>query len=499
MPAALKYLKPGDKDRLPSDMVGVTSVERKFKEKYETARAYYDGDMDQQLNVDEDGVDDNVIMNLVKMSADRTISFLFPQMPKLILDANRTDNTPDEQWLEDCWAHNGGLSLLLKVGLSGYLAGHNFILVQPPREVGGFPRAILLDPARVVAYWHASDIEQIIFYEISWDVGSSKFILDVVNVPTQTVKQPVAGNVDHAILNDSDRYTVERLDNGDGTFTDQVFETYEIPEHWELIQYTGRDYSAMDEVDRATWNSPYSPIVQWQHLPKPNSFYGSSEFTNKGMQDNTNRTLSTINRILRFHGSPKTIGTGFDADDVQETSIDGFWAIENSDARVQNLEMQSEMIAAMSHLQYGVDAWFFENRVVVPKGDVKDFQRVTNAGIRAVFMDPLSKNTVLRNQYHPAIVNISHRFSLAAGKPEMVPDVIGADPLPSDELEMLQVMATEDQLGITSQQQMAQQRNKDWNTIKAQRKAEIDEGLRLPPNQPKQSTNTDLTNTDQTV
>lgn len=477
MPATTQYLRPSDSKRIDSTRLHAQSLERAFRDNYTSARKYYDGDQTKPLKVEEDGIDDNVIINLVKMAADRTISFLFPTMPKLVLDANSADDNENEQWLLDSWEHNGGLSLLLKMALTGFLSGHNFVLVQPPIEGNEYSRVILLDPLRVVPYWHVSDINKVVYYEIMWQSDKFKYILDVVNIPKSTQRRPVVGNIEHEMAENPDKYIVERSDNGDGTFEDNLYELYEVPEHWELIQYKGIGYQDMIEQDRAVWNSPYGPIVHWQHLPRPNSFFGGHEFTNKGLQDVANLMFSNINRIIRYHGSPKTVVTGVLAEDVVPTAVNGLWAIENPDAKVVNLEMQSELRAAQEILQLAIDSFFAEARVVLLKRDVKDFQRVTNAGVRTAFMDALSKNSILRQQYHPAIANISHRMALAAGSGDLIPEVVGSDPLPTDELEVLNVMKLEYDMGITSQQYMAQRRRIPWETIKQQRKAEEAEGL----------------------
>lgn len=491
MPPIEMYVPPGHPARKRTILLD-TDERRRMTENYKKARNYYDGNQAKPLGIDEeDGTDDNVVVNLVRMCADRTISFLFPKMPQLVTDQERAQRNADELWLEEAWEHNGGLSFLHQIALTGYLSGHVFVHVRPPDEDHPYPRLINLDPSRVLPYWKADDINTVLFYEIRWSVGDMHYVLDVVYNPPTRKESPIDDHNPEVhdpsnLYDGTDSWVIHKMVDGKM----QAFEVRDEPATWSLLQYESKSDNFPDKpVKRDVWRHRYSPIVHWQHLPNPNQFYGKSEMDNIGLQDTVNLMFGNMNRILRYHGSPKTVGTGFSADEVEKTAIGGLWTIENENARIQNLEMQSELSAMQAIVQFLIDGYFAEKRVVRLQNDIKDFQRVTNAGVRTVFMDALSKNGVLRQQYHPAIVNLSHRMALAAGKGELAPQVLGGDPLPTDELEVLQTMQAEYDLGLVSQQELAIRRGYNWETVVKQRKAEEAAGLAPEKPQPNQNKN----------
>jgi hypothetical protein len=75
-----------------------------------------------------------------------------------------------------------------------------------------------------------------------------------------------------------------------------------------------------------------------------------SDLEEADINDAINFTASNIQRILKFHSHPKTIGTGFSAEQLQNTAVDEMWAIPDPAAKVFNLEMQSDLASAFNYL-----------------------------------------------------------------------------------------------------------------------------------------------------
>ena len=154
MPAALVYSDPNSKLR-ENEISGIRSEREKRTEMYNKAMKYYLGNQRRILERKDGEPDDNVVLNLVQLSADRTVNFIFPAMPKFEIDPDVNDITPEEQWLHDAFEHNGGLSFLQQMVLIGFLGGHLYIRVKPPRKDdinAEFPKFYLLDPTQMITY-----------------------------------------------------------------------------------------------------------------------------------------------------------------------------------------------------------------------------------------------------------------------------------------------------------------------------------------------------------
>lgn len=426
MPAVMSYLEPNDPFRYRSgastDSFG---DERRDREKaFNLAEKYYHGDHKPTLTVEDPGgdyapVDYNVTINAVKKAVDRTISFLFPTMPRFEFD-ERGKPSNSERWLMDAWGDNGGVVFLNTLAYNGANSGHVFVKIMPPNQPNGYPRLVNIHPASIIAFWKADDIQDVLFYELKWRIGNVEYLQDIFRD---------VNNASIWYIND-----YQRLGGTD----------------WKLISSVQYPY-------------PFCPITAWQHLPNPNHYYGRPEITDDiiHLNDQLNFVASNVNKILAIHASPRTIATGVDADEIQATSVNTLWTISNPSASVTNLEMKSDLASSMSLMNYFERAIMTVNRVVILDGQVKDFQRVTNAGIRAVFLDMIAKNYLLRWSYGRGLQEISYKMLKILGLPiSRFPDIVWADPLPQDQTEAVNVMALELALKTQSLQQAIHERGR---------------------------------------
>jgi hypothetical protein len=416
MPQALQYFAPGTKERKELDRAGET--ERKERSKmYDTARRYFNGDHDAQLDAKDGEPDDNIIVNMVKMSIERQASFLFPDMPKFEIDTNSTEESDDEKWLRECFEENGGLHLLHEIAETSALIGHVYIRVRPPniQKISQYPRFLNIDPRKIITFWHPEDIDHVVFHEMKWTVGQrDHYIQDVVFVDDP--KMP----------------------------------------HWKVLTYKTQNNHNYELQETIKWPFPQGPIVDWPHLPNPHEFYGRADFTyaDKRQQDSINLMYSEMARINRYHSSPRTILFGIDSSEVKPTAIESAWSIANEKARAENLEMKSDLQSARAIASDLSDTYLHNKRIVVLKGQVKDFQRVTNAGVRTVFLDMIAKNIVLLSVVKRGLRDIAHRATLisndfAAG---LVPTIVVRDPLPTDMKEIADIMAIERSMKTVSRE-----------------------------------------------
>lgn len=420
MPGAYRYEDPNSQARKGSfEGYGLDKERRTRQEAYRKAHNYYMGKQASFLDKKDGEPDDNVVINLFKISVDRTVSMLIPAMPKMEITPETMDETPDEKWLRDAWTENDALAFLHKVVLNGALSGHCYVRVIPPKGYFKYPRLQNISPTNVMTWWRSDDMDTVLWHEIYWDDGTEEHLLDFV------------------------------FDNDIGS--------------WKAYEYARQGSSNWEQINVMDWKHPYGPIIAWPHVPVPNNYYGLSEATNLALNDKVNLVMSENMRINRYHASPKTIAIGIEPDEIEVTAIDGLWSTAQEKANIYNLEMKSAAPAfSMGLIEKLTDAFMSEQRVVVLRGDVAEFQRVTNPGIRTVFMEMLAKNNLLRWQYGRAIQKITVAMGFAAGKSIPTPDLIWADPLPSDDTELMNILEKEVAMGLVALPVASAKRGYDW-------------------------------------
>ena len=311
-----------------------------------------------------------------------------------------TASHPAEIYLDDAWQHNHAAVLLANMALNGAVHGHVFARIL---DAEPWPRVVNLNARHVTTYWQADDFQRVLWYEIRWQNGREQWRQDIV----------------------------------------------QTDDHWTLYDYrlAGSRWELQEEV---VWPYPLGPLVDWQHLPQPAAFYGADELQHAELNDAVNKIASDISRILRFHAYPRTIGTGFEATAVQNTAIDDFWTIANDNAKVFNLEMQSDLTASLRFLQLLTDTFLAESRVTMLHGNPDSVKGVTNLAIRALYMDMVAKNAVLRRHYGSGIEELSRRILMLGGHDPTRPTLHWQDALPTDQRETVDVVRQQVELGVMS-------------------------------------------------
>ena len=369
-------------------------------------REYYNGIQAKPLLDDRD----NVVINLCRQVVDETISFLVAGMPKFDLDAALAQKSDLETWLDECWERSGGAALITDMAQNGALTGQIYVRVAPMAD--GYAQIVNLDPANICTVWSAEDYREILWHELHWSTTNPQgvkdnFRLDIVNRETS----------------------------------------------WSIIPYKQVGGTWEINGDSAEWFAPIPPVITWQHLPSANLFYGHHELPHRRLNDSINKVASDIQSILRYHAFPTTVGTGFTAGDVEKTSIDGFLTVPATDAKIYNVEMQSDLSASLNTLERLREQFFAQARVVIMRGDPDAFRGITNLGIRTAFMPMIAKTRTLRLQYSKGLAKVSQLCLLLAGKPFLdEPKVRWEDSLPVDMVEQMAVLQQQMAAGLLSKQ-----------------------------------------------
>lgn len=381
----------------------------------DAAWAYYRGEHRKPLKVRKGQIDDNVIVNLARKVVDQGVSMLFGAPPTFDLPGDDAQVQATEAELARIWEANNAEILLHNIGVSGALAGHVFLKLVPEQSNRRM-RFVLQNPRYCSVFWRPDDMQQVVCYKIEWGQGKTRYRQDIVKQNgswlIRNLRKPEAGE-------------------------------------WQV-------------VDESVWAYDFAPIVDWQNLPNPEGYYGEPDLANAALNDAVNFVASNTNRILRHHAHPKTLGFGVQPNQIVETAVDGFWAGLPESARLENLEMQSDLASSMSFFE-ALQAAFYSEHQAVDLSTMKDrIGQLTNFGLRVLFKDAGDKNRTKRTLYGNGLCETSSRALRVLGLTEDVPTSKWADPLPLSDTELVQNEQVEVTLGTVSRQTAAEERGRDW-------------------------------------
>lgn len=377
---------------------------------------YYDGDMKKPLKVKAGQPDDNLIVNIVAKMIDQAVELLFGAMPAFQLD-DEDGRSQAELALDALWRANRGPIFLNMLGTSGAIAGHCFVKVLPTGDPVRPVRFVSLKPEQVTVFWAADDLELVQCYMIYWTQGNTEYREDHINLGTS----------------------------------------------WQIVNMMRENSRDWTQTADQLWPYPWSQIVDWQNLPAARGYYGASDLRNPALNDGYNFLASNTQRIIRYHAHPRTIGTGFRAGEMSDTSVEAFWTISNPDAKVSNLEMQSDLGSSIAFAQ-GVHAQFWSEHRGFDMTSIKDrIGQLTNFGLRVLMADALNKASTKRELYGEGLQAINrHALELLGYGPDNISQIAWGSMLPENRIEETQVQQMLLGMGVTSKATAAAALGLDW-------------------------------------
>jgi len=223
------------------------------------------------------------------------------------------------------------------------------------------------------------------------------------------------------------------------------------------------------------WPWDWPPIIDWKNLPNPRGYYGQSDMRDKGANDSVNFLASNTQRIIKYHADPRTIGTGVGKQDIVQSSVSGFWAIGNADAKLYNLEMQSDLSSSLNWLAYLV-GYVYSRHQAVDLVSLRDrLGQMTNFQLQTLYKDALDKLRVKRILYGKALMELSRRALVMSGNEGVeAPTIHWPDPLPYNDLEEIQALSQEMEMGILSRETAASLRGRDWELERERLDTEVE-------------------------
>jgi hypothetical protein len=155
-----------------------------------TRRKYYIGDQKRQLAVKTGKTDDNIIVNLVGLAVDRSVSHVLAggvefDLPELDnQEETQTDsegNTvevdhPQQDYIDAVWEVNSKSVLLLNLVINASVFGTGYIKIIPegsidPYTALSYPRLIALNPEYLTIETDPQDQEKVISYKVEYKIG----------------------------------------------------------------------------------------------------------------------------------------------------------------------------------------------------------------------------------------------------------------------------------------------------------------------------------------
>jgi hypothetical protein len=451
MPAVpAQYIPPSDSRDSRAFDERVSEERKARKELIDTYWRYYEGDHHKPLAVAPGKRDDNVIINLCAQAIDKGVVFFAPDAPTLLFPGETPqpgDESPVQRALEAFWEHADLEAFVTDAALAGFISGHLFCKLLPPERAGDPPSVAVLDTRHVTAMWDVMNTKRALWYRLEWELDSET-----------TRRQDIV----------PDWLLVE----GEGA------PAYDPDSTWTIIEYekARTTQNKWAEQGRDAWAYPFSPIVQWKNGPAPHTFYGPSDLRHYRLNDAVNFVASNSLRIIKYHAHPRTIGVGVNADQVKETSIDGFFSIP-ADASVQNLEMRGDLASSMQMLDRLRSAFFTQMRTVDWSSQSDKVGQLTNFGLRVLFDDMMEQTEAKRRVYGQGIAEISRRAVIIMGHAAPEPPALEwPDPLPQARLELVQAAQMEQQLGFTSNRTLAADLGRDFDEEIERKSTEAQEG-----------------------
>lgn len=383
--------------------------EQRRLDAYNKAWDVYQGNLKQPLVVKPDGPNDNVTINYGRIIVDKSVSFLFGQEPQFELSEGA--ETPAEAWLTEVWRANRKTQLLQKMAVNGGVCGHVFLKVAPASR-GGKPRIINLPPEYVAVSTDGDDIDHVWRYVIQFGAEGRD--------GSQLVY----------------RQTTALTDAG----------------RWEIVDEESRNGGVFLETQRMLWPWEWPPIVDCQNLPAANDYYGLPDLATDviGLIDAYNFVRSNIQRILRYHAHPRTVGTGFVANQLK-MDVDGTVVLPAADAKLYTLEMTSDLSGSMQQAQELEAAILQLTRTPpVSLAKVEGLGQLSGVALRILYGPMLEKTESKRLTYGDMLIELNRRlWEMGGFGGENIMTIRWPNMLPANRLEELQAAVLAEQVGVS--------------------------------------------------
>jgi Phage portal protein, SPP1 Gp6-like len=385
--------------------------------------------------------DDNLYLSLARLIVDKGASFLFGEE----VHGQVTDSEPEEEqdWLDECWRRNKRSITLQKLATNGGIYGHCFIrLLDPTPRTAPYPRVIVLDSSIVDVETDPDDIDEVWSYTIT-------------PPPRHRDGEP-----------ETERRTFITTPSGQAGY-------HVAQSGWFVVdqELQGGEWT---DVLSVTWPHDFAPIVDCQNLPRANDFWGESDLPNDilNLLEGINSVASRYNKIIRIHSHPKIYTTGIGSAKL-DLAVDKVISLPNENAKLQALEMQSDLASTMALLEKLIELLAMQARIpLVALGRPDNLGAISGVALQIRYQPLLEKNESKRLTYGDLLVELDQRLLSMGGFDDgIATELHWPDVMPQDLLAERQVWVIDEELGIVSKETLATKAGYDWDaesTLRAQ-------------------------------
>ncbi|HEX2615079.1 MAG TPA: phage portal protein [Nitrososphaera sp.] len=388
----------------------------------------YDGNLPEPLQELPSGVNPNVMSNVIDPAVETLADFLFGKGVDITVEEGVSQEAQDT--LDDTWGKNEKkIPLLEDLALNGEMAGRAFLRVVPDEDEGTI-RLVVPDPATIFVQTARQDCETVLLY-----------------CQEYSVIEPYNGKSERIFY----REEIQRTGpDGKPAQKQSKRDTWSI-QHWTKIGERGQWQAAGDAIP---WPWPFAPLFSCKNLPRPNSFWGKPEVTQRliGLNQSIDLLQSCINLVQILYGQPilTSSGMGETEIDVKPGKIVGL----PPDGKVDAVAITSDQGNALTFfgkLQEQVDIGF--SVPAVATGRMMNIPRgaMTGVAMQLEFMPVSMKNDKKRNLYGNLLIEVSEAILALSGFKDSIKVSLGwQSPLPHDPLNDVQAALGKKQIGVSS-------------------------------------------------
>jgi hypothetical protein len=438
--------------------------------RYARAWAAYDGEAPKPLEV-EDEWDDNVRLDYAAVIVDKGVSFgagkggvtFQLEAPTEVEPGPEPEPDPVDPGdevetavqkaeaiaeerlakaqaaLDKAWPEEQRIIDHQKLMTNGGVCGHAWLRLYEDGRIS------VLDPANCTAEWNADEVDIVERYLIEWttiddDEASLTFGLGVLR-----------------------RKRVEP-DNP------------QKPTRWTIFdEEHDSEQSVWTLLDETPWLHAYSPVIDCQNLPAPNTYYGRSDLEPAilDLLEQLESVASDMRRMVRLMGHPIPVFFGTEPNQIAalDVAIGKAVAIPSEKGSLAQLQV-AELTSSMELYQELKTALLEATRIPkVSLGETQNAGPISGVALKVEYEPLIEKTETKRLTYGPQLTTAAEcildlagfgGWTVSLGWPELIPSEPAAEAL-SDEGEL--------RMGIVSKQTIAEKRGYDWS-VESQRLAE---------------------------
>lgn len=421
------------------------------QQRFARARDVYEGDMDAPL-VDDTGAPnalDNVIIPAARNIVDAGVSFLFGE--DITFDVTEAYGEEAQKRLLQLWRRNRMPTRLLELAMHGGITGSFVFKFEPdPSNVrDGAHQWVIVDPCYLDVVWSPHDVTDILLYRFEYPTVA----------PDENGKLvPFVWRQDiEAVKSEPDQW-------GRRETTEWSITNYQAKAPTDLG--SGRRWLAMRSISKwervgevHRWEHAWAPVFAGSNLVSPNDWWGYSDIEVAVVRliDSLNRAISNTAKTVRHFAHPQPIVRGGTLPEDRAIGEPIEFEAGPGDVDVYNLEMQSDLAAALELLrELRSEVYDAGNTPEVARGKLDNAGALSGTALRILY-GPLLSTTAKKRRTYGDELEAALRCALDYMQFQPLDGGDGdvhinwPDPLPRNEKEDAEVAEIDSRLGFSDE------------------------------------------------